>query len=136
VWRTRSSTPGPSELEPIVLVDARNVIRSRWPNLREESFVELARAWADREGVQTLLVFDGPAPDGRVGDQRVDERTTIVGTGRGSADDWIADEAPRLADGGRRIWAVTSDRALRGRIEPYVSRVVGGGSFATLLESL
>jgi YacP-like NYN domain len=119
-----------------VLVDARNVIRSRWPNIDEDEFVELARAWADREGVDMLLVFDGPGPDGRVGDRRVDERTTIVGSGPGSADDWIAEEVRRLADGGRPVWAVTSDRALRRRIEPHVARVVGGGSFATLLESL
>jgi len=33
-------------VEPVALVDARNVIRSRWPNLREDWFVERTRAWA------------------------------------------------------------------------------------------
>ena len=124
----------PRGADPIVLVDAWNVIRSRWPNIREERFLELARTWAESEGVEALLVFDGSAPGGQVGAHAVDERTTVVGTGTGSADDWIVDEVRRLAGGGRRVWAVTSDRELRSRIEPYVARVVGGGSFATLLE--
>ena len=66
--------------EPIVLVEARNVVRSRWPNLSEEQFVESARAWAAAEGVRE--------PGGR---------TSVVGARTGSADDWIAAEprAPR-----------------------------------------
>ena len=124
----------PRGVAPIVLVDAWNVIRSRWPNIREERFLELARAWAESEAVEALLVFDGSAPGGQVGTHAVDARTTVVGTGAGSADDWIVDEVRRLVGGRRRIWAVSSDRELRARIEPYVARVVGGGSFATLLE--
>jgi hypothetical protein len=125
----------PRGAEPIVLVDAWNVIRSRWPNMGEERFVELARAWAESEGVEARLVFDGSAPGGQGGAHALDERTTVVGTGAGSADDWIVDEVRRLAGGGRPVWAVSSDRELRARIEPYVARVVGGGSFATLLET-
>jgi predicted RNA-binding protein with PIN domain len=122
--------------EPIVLVDARNVVRSRWPNLREQRFLELARAWAEREGVEAHIVFDGTTPDGRIGADVVDERTAVVGTGRGSADDWIVDEVRRLAGSRQRIRVVTSDRALRSRVAPYVERVVGGGSFARVLETL
>ena len=122
--------------EPIVLVDARNVIRSRWPNMREERFLELARAWTEREGVEALVVFDGSAPGGRIGAHALDERTTVVGTGPGSADDWIVDEVRRRAGGGRRVRVVSSDRGLRERVGPYVERLVGGGAFATLLERL
>jgi hypothetical protein len=104
--------------------------------MREDRFLELARMWAEREGVEVLLVFDGPAPGGRLGAHALDKRATVVGTGPRSADDWIVDEVRRLAGGGRRVWAVSSDRELRARIGPYVARVVGGGSFATLLESL
>ena len=120
--------------KPVVLVDARNVIRSRWPNLLEERFVELARVWAEREGVESRLVFDGPAPGGVVGASVLDKRTTVVGTGAGSADDWIVDEVQLLVEGGRPLWTVTSDRELRARVEPLVERVIGGGSFAGLLE--
>jgi hypothetical protein len=122
--------------EPIALVDARNVIRSRWPNIREERFLELARAWTEREGVEALLVFDGPAPGGLLGSHSVDARTTVVGTGSDSADDWIVDEVRRRAAGGRPIWTVSSDRELRARVAPYVERVIGGGSLATALERL
>jgi len=62
----------------VVLVDARNVLRSRWPNVPEAELVERTREWAEREGVNTLIVFDGPAPEGG------------IGTRGESADDWIA----------------------------------------------
>lgn len=126
----------PTSEEPLVLVDAHNAMRSRWPNIREDRFVELTRKWAAREEVRPVIVFDGPAPGGHVGATELDEQTTVVGTGGESADDWIAREAPRLAADGRRLWLVSSDRELRRRVEPYVERLIGGGTFATLLETL
>jgi hypothetical protein len=117
--------------EPIVLVDARNAIRSRWPNLREDWFLERTRAWAEREGVRAQVVFDGRAPA-----WPDDERMTVEGTGRGSADDRITEEAERLAADGRRLWLVSSDRGLRARVAPYIERTIGGGSFAGQLEAL
>ena len=118
-------------VEPVVLVDARNVIRSRWPNLREDWFLERTRAWAEREGVRALVVFDGRAPA-----WEPDERMAVAGTGRGSADDLIADEAARLADARRPVWLVSSDRGLRARVASEVERTIGGGTFAGLLERL
>lgn len=120
--------------EPVVLVDARNVVRSRWPNIPEASFVELARAWAVQEGVRLVLVFDGPAPGGVLGSAVLDERAAVVGTGRESADDWLVREAERLVSEKRRAWLVTSDRALRLRAAPFVERTIGGGSFARELD--
>ena len=111
--------------EPIVLVDARNVIRSRWPNLGEDWFLEHTRAWAERKGVRAQVVFDGRAPA-----WEDDERMTVEGTGRAIADDRIAAEAKRLSEERRRVWAVTSDRGLRARVAPYVERTIGGGTFA------
>ncbi|MGH7541613.1 MAG: NYN domain-containing protein, partial [Gemmatimonadota bacterium] len=121
--------------EPVLLVDARNVIRSRWPNIPDDRLVELARLWAVRERVRLLLVFDGPAPGGVLGTADVDERATVVGTGRESADDWIVREAERLASELHRAWLVTSDRALRVRAAPYVEQTTGGGAFARELEA-
>ena len=113
-----------------MLVDASNVMRSRWPNIREDVFVELTRAWAAGEGVRPVIVFDGPAPSdpAGIGD--------LVGTRGESADDCIAREAARLAGDGRRVWLVSSDRGLRQRVAPYVERTIGGGSFATRSRSL
>lgn len=119
-----------------MLVDARNVMRSRWPNFREERFVALTRRWAEREVVELVLVFDGRAPGGVVGTAEADDRTVLVGAGSDSADDWIAREAARLAEAGRRVRLVSSDRELRDRVAPHVERTVGGGAFATLLEEL
>lgn len=118
-------------MEPVALVDARNVIRSRWPNLREDWFLERTRVWAEREGVRALVVFDGRAPA-----WKADERMDVVGTSRESADDRIANEAERLAGADRPLWLVSSDRGLRARVPPDVERTIGGGTFAGMLEVL
>ena len=103
-----------------MIVDARNVLRSQWPNIPERELVDLVRAWAAESGVRPLLVFDGRAPV---------EADDTVGTGRESADDWIAREATSFAP----YWLVTSDRELRERAGGDAERVIGGGSFARTL---
>jgi hypothetical protein len=119
---------------PIVLVDARNVMRSRWPNIHEYRLLDLTRAWAEEEGARVVAVFDGPAPGGRLGVHELDGGS-VVGTGAASADDWIVEHARETADGGR-LWLVSSDRGLRRRVAGKVERVIGGGAFATRLEAL
>ena len=108
-----------------MLVDARNVQRSQWPNLPDEELIERARAWAELEDAELVLVFDGRAPGGVLGERRLDERITVVGTGGESADEWLIREAPSYPE----AWLVTSDRALREAASSHASKVVGGGSF-------
>jgi predicted RNA-binding protein with PIN domain len=110
----------------IVLVDAPNVRRSLWPNLSPERLVELLARWAAAEGVEAIAVFDGPAPVSFEG-------VEVVGTGKESADDWIARRAAALAE---PYVLVTSDRELRERAGRNAERVVGGGSFARELAAL
>jgi hypothetical protein len=98
----------------VVLVDARNVLRSRWPNVPEAELVARVRDWAGREGVRALIVFDGRAPDGG------------IGTAGESADDWIARAAAKLEE---PFWLVTSDRGLRARAGGRAERTFGGGAF-------
>ena len=100
-----------------VIVDGENVRRSQWPNLSAESLVALVRAWATREEVRALVVFDGAAPL---------DADDVVGAGAESADDWIARECGALAP----YWLVTSDRELRERAGHDAERVIGGGAFA------
>jgi hypothetical protein len=107
------------------LVDARNVLRSQWPNVPEAELVERIRAWAERHGHLVVIVFDGKAPGGIVGAERLDERTTLVGSGGESADDWLIREAPSHPG----AWLVTSDRALREAAGAHASRLIGGGAF-------
>jgi hypothetical protein len=111
-----------------VLIDARNVIRSRWPNVPELELVDHARAWGEQHGHRLVIVFDGKAPGGVVGAEELDERTTLVGSGAESADDWLIRETPKHRD----AWLVTSDRALREAAG--AARVTGGGSFLEELE--
>jgi hypothetical protein len=59
-----------------VLIDARNVLRSQWPNVPEDELVERIRAWAERHGHEVVIVFDGKAPGGIVGAPRLVGRTT------------------------------------------------------------
>jgi hypothetical protein len=101
-----------------VFVDARNVLRSRWPNLGEEELVQLAGAWAARHGHELVLVFDGNAPTG------------AIGSGRESADDWLIREVPKHPG----AWLVTSDRALRAAAGGNTARLIGGGAFLSELE--
>jgi hypothetical protein len=101
-----------------VLIDARNVLRSRWPNIPEEELVRLIGEWAQEESVQTEIVFDGRAPAGG------------IGTGGESADDWLTRRAGELEG---PYWLVTSDRELRKRAGGGAERIIGGGAFASLL---
>ena len=97
----------------LVFVDGRNVQRSQWPNLADEELVERGRDWAERNGHELVLVFDGNAPAG------------AVGTGRESADDWLIREVPKRPG----AWLVTSDRALRDAAGANTERIIGGGGF-------
>jgi predicted RNA-binding protein with PIN domain len=112
-----------------VLIDARNVLRSRWPNLGEQELVDLCRAWGAAHGHPVVLVFDGRAPGGVVGVKELDEICAVVGSGPESADDWIARRAAELAAAGEPYWLVTSDRELRERARHDARRTVGGGRF-------
>ena len=96
-----------------VVVDAENVRRSAWPNLSRDELVTRARAWAERERAELLIVFDGDAPA---------DAPDLVGSSRRSADDLIAE-----LDG--PFWLASSDRELRRRVGSRAERLVGGGSF-------
>ena len=96
-----------------VFVDGRNVQRSQWPNLSDEELLERCRDWAERNGHELVLVFDGDAPAG------------AIGSGGESADDWLIREVPKHPG----AWLVTSDRALRDAAAVNAERVIGGGGF-------
>ena len=119
---------------PAVLVDARNVLRSQWPNIPERELVELCTNWAEAHGVRAVVVFDGEAPGGLVGEQEVAPHCVVVGTGSESADDWLVRGAADLRAGRKPFRLVTSDRALRERAGDGAEKVVGGGSFARELQ--
>jgi hypothetical protein len=114
----------------LVFVDANNVRRSQWPNLTDEELVERVRSWAERHGHESVIVFDRTAPGGVVGSERLDERTTLVGSDQESADEWLIGEVPAHPG----AWLVTSDRALREAAGGSAGRVIGGGSFLRELE--
>jgi len=118
VPRSRVVVQSQHAVSQTVLVDARNVLRSRWPNIAEDELVRLVQEWAAAQDVEPEIVFDGSAPAGG------------IGTGRESADDWITRRAGEL-EGAYGL--VTSDRELRERAGERAERVIGGGAFASLL---
>jgi predicted RNA-binding protein with PIN domain len=109
---------------PLVLVDAENVRRSLWPNPPPAQLVERCRAWAERQDVCLLLVFDGDGPE-----EETPPLTVVAARGE-SADRWIARRAEELRREGRRFWLVTSDRRLREQAGGGAEKVIGGGAFA------
>lgn len=111
----------------VTLVDARNVLRSVWPNIPEPRLVELVAAWAREEGAEPVLVFDGRAPEPAEG-------VEVVGSGADSADEWIVRRAAELAAGGIAYALVTSDRELRAVAGRDATRTIGGGAFAHRLQ--
>ena len=100
----------------LVVVDAENVRRSRWPNISREALVDRARRWAVREGHDLLIVFDGEPPE---------QAPDLVGSR--DADDAIVELTAGLD---RPWWLVSSDRGLRARLGDRPARIVGGGSFS------
>jgi predicted RNA-binding protein with PIN domain len=104
----------------LVLVDAENVRRSRWPNVPPGRLVELVRRWGEVAGHDVLVVFDGGAPV---------EAGDVVGTDDESADAWLVRRARELGAAGEPYWLVTSDRALRAAAGEGAERTVGGGAF-------
>jgi hypothetical protein len=114
----------------LVFVDANNVRRSQWPNLSGEELVTRVRAWAARHEYDSVIVFDREAPGGLVGSRRLDGRTTLVGSGAETADEWLIGEVPAHLG----AWLITSDRALRDAAGGSAGRVIGGGSFLRELD--
>ena len=102
----------------LVVVDAENVRRSAWPNVSQHALVDACRRWAEREGVELVIVFDGRAPE---------DASDLVGSGTRSADDVIAE-----LEGS--FWLISSDRGLRERVGERAERVTGGGSFLRELD--
>lgn len=118
-----------------VLVDARNVLRSQWPNIREQKLVDLCRSWAAAREARAVVVFDGEAPGALTGEQDVNRHCVVVGTGAESADDWLTRSAAGLHTAKQDFWLVTSDRELRQRAGDGAEKLVGGGTFARELTS-
>ena len=113
----------------VVLIDALNVARSRWPHLSQRALIERCRSWAHDHGHRALVVFDGSLPEELLSTPEADSVCGVVATGGESADDWIARHAGELARRDEPYWLVTSDRELRRRAGTASRREIGGGSF-------
>jgi predicted RNA-binding protein with PIN domain len=117
----------------LVLVDANNVFRSVWPNMPEAELVDRCQTWAELAGQRVVIVFDRRAPGGFEGEEALDARCSVVGSGSVTADEWIVERVRELSAAGSPYVLVTSDRGLRATAGQDAERVIGGGAFARLL---
>jgi len=109
---------------PIVLVDGRNVQRSKWPNLSDDELVTRCCRWARRERLPTVIVFDGRTPAEGDGEECV-----VVPVLGETADDWLIRVTGELREHEIPFWLVTSDRELRARAGRGAHRLIGGGTY-------
>jgi predicted RNA-binding protein with PIN domain len=98
-----------------------------WPNIPEDELVEGCCRWGAEHERKMVVVFDGTAPGGLVGERNLDDHCVVVGTGKQeSADGWLIRRSPEF----KPYWLVTSDRALREVAGQEAERTIGGGGFA------
>jgi predicted RNA-binding protein with PIN domain len=114
-----------------VIIDGRNVMRSRWPNAGERDLVEAIARWAAAHERRPIVavVFDGTYEGEGPGMFEHDERTVVVATQGEVADDVIVREVEELRGEHEPVIVATSDRELRERVEAHGAKVIGGGSF-------
>ncbi|MCZ4497080.1 MAG: hypothetical protein JWM25_1665 [Thermoleophilia bacterium] len=114
-----------------MIIDGRNVMRSRWPNAGERELVEAIARWAAEHPRTPIVavVFDGTYDGEGPGMFEHDERTVVVATEGEIADDVIVREVEELRADSQPVIVATSDRALRERVEAHGAKVIGGGSF-------
>jgi predicted RNA-binding protein with PIN domain len=114
-----------------VIIDGRNVMRSRWPNAGERELVEAVARWAGEHPRTPIVavVFDGTYEGDGPGMYEHDERTVVVATKGELADDVIVAEVEELRAQLEPVIVATSDRELRERVVAHGAKVIGGGSF-------
>lgn len=114
-----------------VIVDGRNVLRSRWPNADERELVDAVARWAvaHPRSPQVAVVFDGTYEGEGPTVVEHDAQTVVVATSGEVADDVIVRETAELRAEGAPVVVATSDRELRERVQAHGASVVGGGGF-------
>ena len=114
-----------------MIIDGRNVMRSRWPNAGERELVDAIARWAATHPRTPIVavVFDGTYEGEGPGMFEHDERTVVVATRGEIADDVIVREVEELRAASEPVIVATSDRELRERVEAHGAKVIGGGSF-------
>ncbi|HZB76621.1 MAG TPA: NYN domain-containing protein [Solirubrobacteraceae bacterium] len=121
-----------------LIVDGNNVMGARpdgWWRDRAGAAARLAReigAWAQAEGQDVVVVFDGRRPDGFPAPPGVDVRFAAR-SGRDAADDVIA-TLVAAAEAPDALRVVTSDAALAARVRAHGATVTGAGGFRDALE--
>ena len=121
-----------------LIVDGNNVMGARpdgWWRDRAGAAARLAEAigaWAQAEGEEVVVVFDGRRPDGFPEPPGLDVRFATR-SGRDAADDLIATfvaDAPAPAT----LRVVTSDAALAARVRAHGATVTGARGFRDAID--
>jgi predicted RNA-binding protein with PIN domain len=114
-----------------VIIDGRNVLQSRAPDLGERALVEATASWAATHPRTPIVavVFEGTYEGGEPGMNEHDERTVVVATGDEAASDVIVGEVEELRAESEPVIVVTSDSELHARIEAHGAKAIDGPAF-------
>lgn len=114
-----------------VIIDGRNVLQSRAPEVGERELVDAAARWAAAHARTPIVavVFDGSYEGKGPGMYEHDERTVAVATKGEPADDVIVREVEELRAESEPVIVVTSNPELRARIEAFGAKAIDGRAF-------
>lgn len=114
-----------------VIIDGRDALASRNPAPGERELVEAVARWANAHPRTPIVavVFDHAYEGDGPGMFEHDERTVVVATGDEPPADVIANEAEDLRAESEPVIVVTSDPALRARVEALGAKVIDAGAF-------
>ena len=114
-----------------VIIDGRDVLRSREPSPGERELLEAVARWAAAHARTPIVavVFDGTFEGDGPGMYEHDERTVVVATEGEAADDVIVREVEELRAQSEPVIVVTGNHALRERAEALGAKVIDSGSF-------
>ena len=114
-----------------VIIDGRDVLRTREPSPGERELVEAVARWANEHPRTPIVavVFDGAYGDGEPGMVEHDQRTVVVATGAEPGADVIVAEVEELRAESEPVIVVTGASDLRERVESLGAKVIEGASF-------
>lgn len=114
-----------------VIIDGRDVLRSRSPNPGERELVDAVARWAAQHARTPIVavVFGGTYEGDGPGMYEHDERTVVVATDGEVAGNVIVGEVEELRAESEPVIVVTSDGELCARVEAHGAKAIDSGSF-------
>ncbi len=120
-----------------VIIDGNNLLFAMYehapmPHVGRETLVRVIERWAETGSREVTLVFDGPDPQGALGEQLRSPRLDVLFSAPHTADDIIIAMVHETNDPGR-IRVVSGDKAIRAEAVSHRCRHVTAIAFVAEL---